>query len=103
MLTRYLRNHNRLNLDRNIKNILLIPNVYSDGEFALREPLKFGNGTANVTNIFYDGNPIFGEGINRLSAIEFKRTFAIHSIRRSNIGYDKVIQIYNKKYIEKLN
>ena len=101
-LTRYLRNHNRLNLDRNIKNILLKPNVYSDSEFALREPLKFGNGTTSVTNIFYDGNQIFGEGINRLYVIEFIRTDAIHSISRSSIGYDKIIQIFSKKYIKNL-
>ncbi|WP_334055868.1 hypothetical protein [Polaribacter sp. P097] len=101
-LTRYLRNHNRLNLSRKIKNILLKPNIYSDGEYALRDSKQFGNGTTSLTNIFYDGKQIFGEGINRLYVIEFTRTDEIYSISRSSVGYDKNIQIFSKKYIKSL-
>ncbi len=77
------------------------PNLYSDSENALRDPLKFGNGTTSITNIYYDWAQVFGEGINRLFIIEFVRTNTIHSITRSCVNYDKTIQIYSKDYIEK--
>lgn len=59
----------------------------------LRGNKEFGYGSPSLTTVYYDGEVIFGEGINRLYIIDQVRLKDIKTIKRVRAGTDNEIYV----------
>jgi hypothetical protein len=59
----------------------------------LRGNKEFGYGSPSLTTVYYDGEVIFGEGINRLYIIDQVRLKDVKTIKRVRAGIDNEIYV----------
>lgn len=68
-------------------------NAGGDANANLRQNKKFGQANTSITKIYFDGDLILGEGIDRLYIIDQTRLKEIKNIKKTIASYDAEIYI----------